>query len=376
MAKPTSTRAEIRRAICRILNMKFFKSFESYSTCSSGSSTVSKAVDTCLTQQDDEWMNMWMYIASDSNSTGNIGAVRRITSFDAAGDALYPEYDFPAALTSATQYEIHNIFSTFEIHQAINQAIQEAFPAFFDVITDESIVIKEDTVDYSLTGMTYKPWIISSVWIEQPNDSLTGTATAGAVASLTDSAADFSDVTSDWKISIYDGTGAGQLRSVSSVTGTTVIVPSVNFTTAPDSTSKYRVWNPLDQSQKWYRVFAFHTDSGEYPATLYLTKTYSEVVGARIRIVYASAPIELTTEASTTVIPKEYIISRAVEMLAASRVANSRTDRDKWAVMEQMYRQRAENFRLRNSFRMPTTIQQETDWGTPSSRLDENPLDW
>ena len=375
MSKPTSTRATIRRAVCRTLNMKFFKSFESYSTCSA-LSTASKVVDTCLTQPDDEWKNMWMYIAGDSGSTGNTGAVRRITSFDAAGDALFPEYDFPGTPSTATQYEIHNIFSTFEIHQAINQAITESFPAFFDVIADETLVIKEDTLDYDLTGLTYTPWIISSVWLEQPATSIMGTATAGAVGSLTDTNADFTDVTDDWKISIYADTGAGQLRSVGSVTGTTVIVPSAVFTTAPDTTSKYRVWNPLDQTQSWYRVFAFRGDTGEHPSTLYLTKSYSGVVGGRIRIIYATQPIELTSETSTTVVPKEYIISKAVEILAASRVANSRVDRDKWAVMEQMFRQRSEEFRRRNSFHMPTTIQQEYDFGNPSIGSQENWLDW
>lgn len=375
MAKPTSTRAEIRRAVCRILGMKFFKSFENYSTCSTAS-TVSRVVDTCLTQQDDEWKNMYFFIAGDSNAASNVGAVRRITSFDAAGDALLPEFDLLAAPTGATQYEIHNIFSTFEIHQAINQAIAEAFPAFFDIVSDESLVIKEDTTDYSLSSLTYSPWIISSVWLEQPDESMMGTATAGAVGYLTDTNANFTGVDTNWKISIYDGTGAGQLRSVSSLTGTTKINVSVAFTTAPDTTSKYRVWNPLEQSQKWHRVYAFHTDLGEHPSTLYLTKKYSNIYGARIRLVYATQPAELTSEASTTVVPEEYVISRAVEMLAASRVANSRTDRDKWAVMEQMYRQRAETYRQRNSFRMPTTIQQEYDFSNPSALQDENWLDW
>jgi hypothetical protein len=376
MSKPTSSRAEIRREIARLLGMEFFRRHESYSVASTGSA-VGTFRDTTKSQENDYWNNMWLYITGDTASTGNIGQMRHITDFSSTGNKFTLEADLPSAPTvTATQYEVYNIFNPLELHQAINRAISEAFPAFFDIVTDETLIVKEDTLDYSLASLTNKPWIISSVWIEQPDESMTGTATAGAVGYLTDTNADFTGVDSTWLISIYAGTGAGQLRSVATLTGTTRVNPSAVFTTAPDTTSKYRVWNPAEQSQKWYRVYAFHTDAGEHPSTLYLTRAYSSVYGARIRLVYGCQASEITSETATTVVPKEYVICRAIEMLASSRISNARSDRDKWMVMEQIYRQKAEEYRQRNSFHMPTTIQQEYDWSVPSSNNQDNPLDW
>lgn len=69
----------------------------------------------------------------------------------------------------------------------------------------------------------------------------TGTATAGGVATLTNSGKSWT--TNQWanyQIRITSGTGAGQIRTISSNTGTAITVSS-NWTTQPDNTSQYSI---------------------------------------------------------------------------------------------------------------------------------------
>lgn len=69
----------------------------------------------------------------------------------------------------------------------------------------------------------------------------TGTATAGAASTITNSAKTWT--TNQWtnyQIRIVSGTGAGQIRTISSNTGT-VITVSVAWTTQPDATSVYSI---------------------------------------------------------------------------------------------------------------------------------------
>jgi hypothetical protein len=69
----------------------------------------------------------------------------------------------------------------------------------------------------------------------------TGTATAGGANTLTNSARNWS--TNQWansQVRITAGTGAGQIRTVASNTGT-VITTSANWTTNPDATSQYSI---------------------------------------------------------------------------------------------------------------------------------------
>jgi hypothetical protein len=69
----------------------------------------------------------------------------------------------------------------------------------------------------------------------------TGTATAGGASTLTNAAKSW--LTNQWansQIRIVSGTGAGQIRTIASNTGT-VITTSASWTTNPDATSVYNI---------------------------------------------------------------------------------------------------------------------------------------
>jgi hypothetical protein len=69
----------------------------------------------------------------------------------------------------------------------------------------------------------------------------TGTATAGAAATLTNSGkAWLTNMWANYQIRITAGTGAGQIRTIASNTGTVITVSS-NWTINPDATSQYSI---------------------------------------------------------------------------------------------------------------------------------------
>jgi hypothetical protein len=384
MSLPTSTRAELRRAIAGELSMPFFRRYPSYLTFDTGSSTDGTyVVDSDLAQPDGYWNNMWLYISANvSTATGatlddNVGSVRLIDQFDNKENKLFLEYALPQGATNKDRYEIHENWNANEIHNAINRAIRDGFPDFFNTVEDKTLVLKEDTLEYDISALTNRPWVISEVYIERPYDSITGTATSGAATSLTDTSADFSDATTSHYISIYDGTGTGQLRACTTGTSAGVINIGVAWTTNPDSTSKYRFWDSREQRDRWYRVTSAHFDKLEYPSVLYLSKLYYGDYGARIKLVYATDALEMDDDADTTTVPKEFVIYKAIEFLASSRVSNTKADRERFAVLEQTYSAKAEIYRQKHANRMDTTMWQESDPTSPSAiPSDGDPLGW
>ncbi len=329
MAKPTTTRAQLRRAICKRLGMPFYLRYDPCGVAD-GTSSTSKLIDSSLAQPDDFWNNGWIYIATDT-ATGNIGVVRKIDDFVAADDALLLEYALPSAGSTGTQYEILTGFSPHEIHQAIDDALDESFPAFFNEVEDKTVVVQEDTLEYDISALSNKPWIISDMWLERSTKSQTGIVTAAASRSLTDSDITFdSDIDTSWKLSIYDGTGAGQLRTVKLLSSNTITTATgeADWTTTPDTTSKYRVWDAAEQTHDWFRLQDCHFDQGEFPSTLYLRHRPTSSYGLRISLNYATAPISLSADSDETSVPRQYVILKATELLSASRVSSSKVDRE------------------------------------------------
>ena len=73
--------------------------------------------------------------------------------------------------------------------------------------------------------------------------STSGTASAGAAGTLTDTGESWTvNGYADYSVLIWSGTGAGQIRVIASHTGTVLTVKD-DFTTTPDNTSKFEIFN-------------------------------------------------------------------------------------------------------------------------------------
>jgi hypothetical protein len=369
MTRPTTTRAALRQAIGTELAMPFYIRFGTQLNCDTSANTTTTAIaDAHLVQANDFWNGNWCWDATQLTA-------RYISDYALTNGVLTLESALPltAATGSGDAYEITSVFSPAEIHSAINRAIADGFPSFFDEITDETIVVQEDKLSYDLTGLTTRPWIIYKIFVEMNSEVIRGTATAGGATSITDSTQDFSDLTTAYKVSIYAGTGTGQCKAVVSGTAGGVINVAA-FSPSPDTTSKYAVWNPVDEDRPWYQLIGVKFDQVQYPGTMYLQGAYTEVLGMRLRIQCCAVPSELATEIATTCVPKEFIISKAVSMLARAAVNRNRADRQRYEDVEDRYLRAAEYYRQSNAFRVPSATLWQEGSGMPS--LTDNPMGW
>lgn len=382
MAEPTSTRAQLRRLIGEGLRMPFFDKFETGSTLS-GTPTTATVYDSNLGESDGYWENMYLIMTGGSP----IGNVRKIINFDRSTNGLALDYVLSSNPAAGDSYEIYTI-SPHLIHRKINQAIEESFPAFFQVIEAEEFCIARDKLEYDLsTFLTVAPWYVLQLWIETSVDrrylvpaNVTSIAAGNVVI---DSAVDISDVDSNWKISVYDGAAGdvpGQFVNVASVSGQTITL-AANWSTTPTASTAYLcLWNPSDEDVDWQRILAARFQPREFPSKLYFTRNYPEYEGMRVRVVYSAKPTALSSETSTTVVPSTYIKHKAINLLATDMMTDTRVDRGKWQSLASVHWELA-NAALRGQARIApnTTLWQEydsTDVGRGIIGDSSDPLGW
>ncbi len=357
MSRPTVTRAALRRAIGLHLEMPFYQIFgEGSNLFTGGSSSVPQ--DTKLVQATGYWNNTWLMALSTGAANGE---VRKVSTFvnSSGGQLITLDRSIsqtpPAASSDpAISYELTTVFSPHEIHSAINRAIKSAFPAFFDVVEDDSLVICTDKMTYDLTGLTTDIYTPLRVWLETSNSNLSGNVvSSGDTTAVLPDSVDLTSVDSNYYISIYEGTGAGQLRRVDSVLGQEVTVAD-EWTINPNTTSKFRVWNPESTGMDWYEIRGVRFSSTEYPNFMRLVGTYSGNEGLRIRIQYVAEPAALFADSDTTIVPEEYIIHKACAILFGNILNNNKADRDKWERSEARHLQMAEEFKQTNRWAIPS----------------------
>ena len=356
MAEPTSTRAALRQELARRLNMAFALRIGASSTATDGG--TNELIDTNrLRQSDDFWNGSWLYIANDTSGTDNDGAVRLISDFVRDTRSIAVVEPFSAAVANTDEYEIHSPWNALQMHDAINDAIDDAFPEFFDTVVDETTIILEDTLEYSLPTTT-TPYYVLGMWLEQVEDKFRGTSSqTGSSTTLIDASQSWDD--DKWngmQVAIYDGTGKGQFATITDTSSSNTLTVAAwlgTGTTSPSTDSKYVIKDTLTEQHDWYRITAARFDQTYWPTKVYLTSNYSSALGRALRVQYIAKPASVTTEAGTTIVPSGFVVAKSQALLHGMRVADSRSDQDRHRYMHQFWESRAEAYKLQNKWRMP-----------------------
>lgn len=366
MAQPTITLQELRRSICRELRMPFFRRVGNYAESDAGSTTT-KIIDAALTQKDKFWNNSFIYWIDTQTSS-------LINAFNANNHELLLEKSVGETPTEGDDYEIHSIWNADDIHEAINRAIRSARQSFFQATVNETLCLKEDVLQYDISGLTVTPWILNKVYAEYLYNAIQFTASAAGAASVTaPSDIDLTSVTSTWYVTVYGGTGAGQVRAVSSVAGQVINVTA--WTTALNTTSKISVFDPTKSS--WYPMHRFHLDSMEYPQWLRLANRNPDFYGGRLRLEYLGVSSELTTEISTTIIPEEYLVNKACSILHGQVLNGTKADKESHYAEFKRYQEEADAYLIRNAPHAPSIFIKDPDGYVNSLSSDrDDPLGW
>jgi hypothetical protein len=365
MSEETTTRTALRRKICKELRMPFFRRV-GVSSVVDAASTTSSIIDSKLTQPDGTWNGAWFY----NVSTDEVSLIR---NFKADSDTLFIEQPCAASPIGNT-FEIHSVWNATEVHDAINEAIRFGRRTFPETVTDETLVLQEEVLSYPISGLTKLPWIINKIWVEWRQNCVSGLVTSATATSVTLPAMP-TGVTSSWRITIYAGTGAGQTRTAAVPTGNTFAVTA--WTVNPDSTSKYKLFDASEEFVTWKPFNDFHMDTDEFPDTIYVNRVTPSYYGMRLRLEYLAVSAELSTEASTTNIPPEYIKAKACSILHGQALSNTKADKDTHYAEHKRYMEEADGYIVRNAVHLPG-IRFKTPVDNTSIRYTDsnNPLSW
>lgn len=157
----TTTHTQLRRELSRLMREPFFRRIGSSRPVAV--SAANYLADTALGRFDasEGWPYAFAYVPA-------YGDQREITNFLSDGTIgyAYVSPNWTTAPGVSAEYEIHSIWSAQEKTDALNHAIRDAWPAFYEVAVDESIVIQKWKKEYSLANFAHLPRHLLGVYIE------------------------------------------------------------------------------------------------------------------------------------------------------------------------------------------------------------------
>ena len=386
MAEPVLSRQAIRRRIGQKLRMQFYLRYggEALQVSSGAASSILIPVEN-LTQDSSFWNRNFLYLITADTE-------RRITGFSSGSTGgLVPEWDLAAAPSTAETIEITSTWPPSQIHQAINQAIEEGGQVFPNAYQNQTLGLAEDLFEYNLSSLSPAPYRLLQVYAERSQTYRTYQVTAAGATSISSTSFSSSDFGSsntpdtNWLVSVYRNLGRGQVRGVRVIStagkidlDNSTVYGADSWATTPDTTSFFVLWNPLDQLTIPDRIPNARVDAKDYPNTLYLPGNFPTSYGLRLILIYLARPGALTVDTAETELPEGYVLNRAISFLHESLINDDRYDRAMHAQLADGFLNAAKTYARENPRRIPSgTLWQPQRGGISSiGSTGGDPLGW
>lgn len=364
MAETTVSRKTLRRAICSEARMEFYRFYaDGEVTVTGGRDTdvpdTNSFDATTLTQPKNHWQGGYVYVYSDTagaTAVGQTGVERPIASFDRKDSRVAVAYPFSTALKVNAKVEILDMWSASEVHSAINKAIRLGGRAFSDMREDDTtFCVVQDRLEYDLSSMATAPRRILRVDFEQTSSELSGRSdsTTEATVEVAAWAGNLTYADTSWIMSIYDGTGKGQVRRVVTVDNDSGTVTTDTWAVSPDTTSQLKLWDGDSQVMDWDPQLGLRMDARENPNYMRFTHLHPAHEGRRIRITYEATPAALTSDTTETVVNEDYITHKALSILHDQLVGDNRYNQNKHANLAEYHDQLAAGIKAEFMRRKP-----------------------
>ena len=237
------------------------------------------------------------YVSYTTDGNAPLGQELEIQSFRSDGLVGYAYtggQSFSPALAANDKVEIHEFFTVRQLLDATNQAIRDAWPAFYTITKDESIVLEKFKREYDLTTLAVRPRHLIGAYVEPLFRVGIGTADYADEAGITDNSLSLElEAGKSYNVVVYYGAGAGQERVISSWNSAShTIIPVVLFSDpTPSVGSEFMVKNMSDVYYNWLGPLAkIRLDQAEDPTIIEILYDTYELWGARLRLEYA-APV-------------------------------------------------------------------------------------
>jgi hypothetical protein len=387
--RPTTSRQTLRRRIARLLKEPFFEYVpDGYIAPTDNGGTGYAVIGTGyddLFPEDGMWKRNFLLVIHADGTTEE----RRITSYTAANGRIEVQPALSTATLTTDTLEIHSRTSATRKHEAINWALENAYPHFWQ---EEYWRLCIPEGYGRLTSAEHLPtdWKkVNSIWLEPAlQQSGPYTATSVTTTTLTDSTQNWAvNQWAGYEAALVRGEGVGQIGTILSNTATTLTLTAAISALVGTHLPRFYLKRPetlgtsltLEASQAWIQVADAMVDHDPF-THLYIGEWVQACEGRTLILSGLKPPSPLTTESGTTPLPADYVMYQAASILDIGQAHQAGADHEGTRFAGRWYAQEAERLRRQKAWQPPVG----TKFRPPTSRFggvgisvrDGNPFDW